>query len=262
MTTRHTVQVGGQHLSWLQSGRGRPVVLVHGFPLHAGMWSALHETTPHGWTLVTPDLRNFGESRGTPALSVDDHAADVLALMRHLGFEDAVVGGLSMGGYITMAIHRMAPQRCRALVLADTRAEPDTEEGRAGRVRLQAVARERGPVAVLEAMLPKLIGPKAQAIGEVAARMRAISETNTSEGLVDGLEALKTRPDARPSLGAITCPTLVIVGADDELMPPAVSASMQAAIPNASLVVIPGAGHMANLEQPAAFAEALWSFLK
>ncbi len=159
MTTRHTVEMGGQTISWLQSGRGRTVILLHGFPLHAAMWEPLHATTPHGWTLITPDLRNFGESRGTPALSIDDHANDVLALLRHLGCEDAVIGGLSMGGYVTLAVHRLAPQRCRALILADTRAEPDTDEAKANRVRLQATGRERGPDAVLQAMLPKLVGP-------------------------------------------------------------------------------------------------------
>ena len=96
MATRHTVEVGGQTISWLQSGRGRTLILLHGFPLHAAMWEPLHATTPHGWTLVTPDLRNLGESAGTPALSIDDHANDVLALLRHLGCEDAFVGGLSM----------------------------------------------------------------------------------------------------------------------------------------------------------------------
>ena len=262
MTTRHTVEVGGQELSWLQSGRGRTVVLLHGFPLHAAMWDALHATTPHGWSLVTPDLRNFGQSRGTPALSVDDHATDVLALMRHLGVEEAVVGGLSMGGYIAMAVHRMAPQRCRALVLADTRAEPDTEEGRATRVRLQATAREQGPGAVLEAMLPKLVGPQATAAGAVPARMREIAQGNTAGGIVDGLETLKTRPDARPGLAAITCPTLIVVGADDALTPPADAEALRDRIAGASLVVVPGAGHMSNLEQPAAFAQALWSFLQ
>ena len=261
MTTRHTVQVGGHELSWLQSGRGRPVVLVHGFPLNAAMWEDLHATTPHGWTLVTPDLRNFGASRGRPALSVDDHASDVLALMRHLGFEDAVVGGLSMGGYVTMAIHRMAPQRCRALVLADTRAEPDTDAARATRVTLQAAARERGPDAVLDAMLPKLVGGKAHAVGDVPQQLRAINRANTAEGLVDGLEVLKTRPDSRPSLGAIACPTLILVGADDALTPPADAETMRSAIPNATVVVLPDAGHMSNLEQPAAFAAAMWSFL-
>jgi 3-oxoadipate enol-lactonase len=115
---------------------------------------------------------------------------------------------------------------------------------------------------VLEAMLPKLVGATAQAAGEVPAQMRAINRANLGEGLIDGLEALKTRPDSRPSLGAITCPTLIVVGADDALTPLADAETIKAAIPGALLVVIPDAGHMSNLEQPAAFAAALWSFLK
>jgi 3-oxoadipate enol-lactonase len=262
MTTRHTVEMGGQAISWLESGRGRTLILLHGFPLHAGMWDALHGTTPHGWRLLTPDLRNFGESRGTPALSVDDHAGDVLALLRHLGCEDAVIGGLSMGGYITLAVHRMAPQRCRSLILADTRAEPDDDEAKANRVRLQATARERGPDAVLQAMLPKLLGPSATAAGVVAGQLQAIARVNTPEGVVDGLEALKTRPDARPGLASITCPTLVVVGADDALTPPSAAETLRQGIAGAQLVVVPDAGHMSNLEQPVAFALAVWSFLR
>ena len=104
MTTRHTVEVGGQTISLVQSGRGRTLVLLHGFPLHAAMWDALHETTPHGWRLITPDLRNMGQSRGTPARSVDDHATDVLALLRHLGCEDAVIGGLSLANTVAAAV--------------------------------------------------------------------------------------------------------------------------------------------------------------
>ena len=262
MTTRHTVEMGGQTISWLQSGRGRTLVLLHGFPLHAGMWEALHDTTPHGWTLITPDLRNFGASRGSPALSIDDHANDVLALLRHLGCDDAVIGGLSMGGYITLAVHRLAPQRCRALILADTRAEPDTEDARANRVRLQATGRDRGPDAVLQAMLPKLVGPAAQSAGAVPELLKAMARANTAEGVVDGLEALKTRPDARPGLAAIACPTLILVGADDVLTPPSAAETLRDGIAGAQLVVLPDAGHMSNLEQPVPFALALWSFLR
>ena len=262
MTTRHTVEMGGQTISWLQSGRGRTLVLVHGFPLHAGMWEALHDTTPHGWTLITPDMRNFGESRGTPALAIDDHANDVLALLRHLGCEDAVIGGLSMGGYVALAVHRLAPQRCRSLILADTRAEPDTDEGKANRVRLQATALERGPEAVLQAMLSKLVGPAATAAGAVPDQLKTIAAANTAEGIVDGLEALKTRPDARPGLAAIACPTLILVGADDALTPPSDAERLRDGIAGAQLVVLPDAGHMSNLEQPVPFALALWSFLR
>src|SRR5262245_56863973 len=102
--TQETAELGGRQVSWLQSGQGEPVVLLHAFPLHAGMFADQHAGVPHGWRLVTPDLRNFGRSSGPRAASVDDHADDVLALMRHLGIERAVVGGVSMGGYVTLAL--------------------------------------------------------------------------------------------------------------------------------------------------------------
>ena len=129
-------------------------------------------------------------------------------------------------------------------------------------MRLQATARERGPDAVLQAMLPKLVGPTAQAAGAVPTQLETIARANTAEGVVDGLEALKTRPDARPGLAAIACPTLVMVGADDALTPPSSAETLRDGIAGAQLVVIPDAGHMSNLEQPVAFALALWSFLR
>ena len=111
-------------------------------------------------------------------------------------------------------------------------------------------------------MLPKLVGPTAQAAGVVPAQLVAIARINTAEGVVDGLEALKTRPDARPGLAAVTCPTLVMVGADDALTPPASAETLRDGIAGAQLVVLPDAGHMSNLEQPVPFALALWSFLR
>jgi pimeloyl-ACP methyl ester carboxylesterase len=259
--TRHTVEIAGSRLSWLQSGQGRPVLLVHGFPLHAEMWRPLHDTTPHGWQLLTPDLRNLGRSVGPPAMSVDDHADDVLALLRHSSIERAVIGGLSMGGYVAMAVHRKAPQRCEALVLADTRAEPDGDEARAGRVAAQATAREKGAVAVLEGMLPKLLGRRAASEGTVPARLREMAAGNRPDGVVDALEALRTRPDARPFLPAVACPALVLVGEDDGLTPPAAAGTIASAIPGATLRVLPDAGHMSSLEAPDAFAAELWGFV-
>jgi 3-oxoadipate enol-lactonase len=129
-------------------------------------------------------------------------------------------------------------------------------------VRLQATARERGADAVLEAMLPKLLGPTAQAAGTVAEQVKTIARDNRAEAVVDALEALKTRPDARPGLSAIACPTLVLVGADDALTPPSAAETLRDGIAGAQLVVIPDAGHMSNLEQPVPFALALWSFLR
>lgn len=260
--TRHTVEIAGRRISWLQSGTGRPVVLVHGFPLHGEMWRPQHDAVPHGFTLITPDLRGLGSSSGPPARSLDEHADDLLALLRHLGLERAIIGGLSMGGYVTFAIYRKAPQRFAAMVLADTRAEADSEDARAARIELQGAARQRGVEAVLDAMMPKLIGPSARHAGTVEPRVRAIAAANGAEGIIDALEALRTRLDSTSTLASIRCPVLVIVGAEDALTPPAVAEGMVRAIPGARLSVVPGAGHMSNLEQPEAFDAALWDFAR
>jgi pimeloyl-ACP methyl ester carboxylesterase len=161
-----------------------------------------------------------------------------------------------MGGYVALAVHRLAPQRCRALILADTRAEPDTDEARP--TACACTRRERGPSGA--AGDAARWSGRRQAAGRPE-QMKAIAGANTAEGIVDGLEALKTRPDARPGL-AIAWPTLVIVGADDALPPPAVAEALRDGIAGAQLVVIPDAGHMSNLEQPVPFALALWSFLR
>jgi len=260
--TRHDIDIAGRRLAWIQSGSGRPLVLLHAFPLSAELWAPQHAAVPAGWQFVTPDLRGFGRSAGPPARSVDDHADDVLALLRHLGIERAVVGGLSMGGYVAFALYRRAAQRFAGLVLADTRAEPDTEQGRAARVAAQQTARERGPAAIAETMVPKLLGPAARAAGELPSRVRAIIEANSADAIVDALEALKTRPDSTPTLATVTCPALVIVGADDELTPVAMSETMQRGIGRATLAVLPASGHLSNLEQPDAFNQALRVFLE
>jgi len=246
------------------TGRARgTLVLVHAFPLNGRMWEGQQSLASAGWRIIAPHFRGMdGGEQDPEAVSVDDYAGDIIDLLDGLHVHEAVIGGLSMGGYVTLAVHRLAPQRCRALILADTRAEADTDEAKANRVRLQATGRERGPDAVLQAMLPKLVGPGAQAVGTVPEQLKAIARTNTPEGIVDGLEALKTRPDAGPGLAAIACPTLVIVGGDDALTPPSAAETLRDGIAGAQLVVLPDAGHMSNLEQPVAFALALWSFLR
>jgi pimeloyl-ACP methyl ester carboxylesterase len=190
-----------------------------------------------------------------------------LALLRHLNVEKAVIGGLSIGGYITFAVYRHAAQRFRALVLADTRAEPDTPEARAGREQMQAAVREKGPTAAADAMMPKLLRPSALTDPSAAPErdtLRGLMLSNTPQGIIDALETLKTRPDSAPTLSLINVPTLIVVGEEDQATPPPLSEAMRVNIRTAPVtkVVIPNAGHMSNLEQPAAFNAALWSFLR
>jgi 3-oxoadipate enol-lactonase len=266
--TRHHAEMAGRRMSWLQAGQGRPVVLLHAFPLGAEMWKPQLDAVPHGWMMIAPDLPGFGESRGGgPAAHVDDHADAVLALMRHLNIEQAAIGGLSMGGYITFALHRKAPQRFRAMILSDTRADADTSEAKAGREKMQAAVREKGAQAAADVMLPKLLGASASASGSgsgvnpLAAAVREMVLKNEAKGIVDAIEALKTRPDSTATLKQIACPALVIVGDQDEVTPVGLAEVMAREIPQATLTVIPGAAHLASAQQPEAFNRALWAFL-
>jgi 3-oxoadipate enol-lactonase len=260
MLPRQHAEIAGRRFAWLQAGQGEPIIVLHAFPVHADMWQPQLDAVPHGWRLIAPDLRGFGESSGPPALSVDDHAEDVLALMRHLNIERAVIGGLSMGGYITFALYRRAAQRFRAMVLADTRPEADTEEARAGRVAMQQSVREKGAAAAADAMVPKLLGP--HSTSPVRDRVRELILSNGAPGIIDALEALKTRPDSTATLALITCPTLIIVGQDDAVTPVAVADAMRERIAAATKAVIPAAGHLSNVEQPQAFNAALWEFVQ
>jgi pimeloyl-ACP methyl ester carboxylesterase len=258
------VSVGRVTLSVTEAGTGLPIVFLHAFPLNARMWTPQLEALPDGWRGIAPDLRGFGASPRTasPARHVSEHAEDVIALIQEIGSGPAVLVGLSMGGYIAFECWRRRPDAIGALVLADTRAEADTEDARARRVALQDVAAREGTGAVVDAMLPGLLGATTHvADPHLAVEVRRWATETAAEGVIDALEALRTRPDSRPTLATIGCPTLVIVGDEDTLTPPALSRVMADGIHGATLVEVPRAGHLSNVEQPQAFNAALTNFL-
>jgi 3-oxoadipate enol-lactonase len=251
------------------SGGDRPrgtLVLLHAFPLNARMWEPQLALAGQGWRIVAPHLRGFDGGIGDPpASSVDDYAGDVIDLLDALHVKDAVVGGLSMGGYVAFAMLRRAPGYVRGLMLADTRAPADTAEGIEGRKRMLRVLADNGdngPAIVIDEMLPKLLGPASRASQpQIARHVKELALSNPPEAIAGGVRALMTRPDSTPLLTTIRCPTIVIVGADDGLTPPKFSEEMHDAIAGSTLTVIPGAGHLSSLEQPAAFNSALAAFL-
>jgi 3-oxoadipate enol-lactonase len=228
------------------------------------MWRPQVEALQDAWRIITPDLRGFGDSHGfdsTP--SVETLADDVARLLGELRVEQAVVGGLSMGGYVALAFARRHAGRLRGLVLADTKAEPDDEAARANRDRLIAFAANSTGAAVVEQMLPKLVGTDTMANRpEVLEMVRHIAGAQVAAGIVGALRALRDRPDARPGLGAIAVPTLVVVGRDDTLTPPAQSEALAGRIRGARLAILDGAGHLSNLERPSHFTAAIRSFLE
>jgi pimeloyl-ACP methyl ester carboxylesterase len=210
--------------------------------------------------VIAPDLRGLGASaRGSGAGSLDQHADDIAALLDQLGLDSVTVVGLSMGGYISFALWRRHRARIAALILADTRAGADSEEGKQGREKNAKLAEEQGPGAIADQMLPKLLSPNAPAA--LRDDVRRIIESNDRVGIAAALRAMAARPDSTPLLASIDVPALVIVGVEDALTPPSEAQAMYDAIPGCRIAEIPGAGHLANLEAPAAFNTAIDEFL-
>ena len=239
------------------------LVLLHAFPLSARMWEPQLALAEQGWRVVAPHFRGFdGGSTEQQVTSVDDYAGDVIDLLDALHLEEAVIGGLSMGGYVAFALLRLAPRYVRGLVLADTRSQADTPEGVDGRRRMLALLREKGSAAIADQMIPKLLGVSTRdEHPALVERVRGMILANSADAIAGGITALMTRPDSTPLLSGIHTPTLIVVGEEDELTPPALSEGMHGSIAGSELVTIPKAGHLANLEQPEVFNAALTRFL-
>jgi pimeloyl-ACP methyl ester carboxylesterase len=263
---RQAVRVGPRHLAYHETGgtHGRTIVLLHAFPLNATMWQAQIAAPPSGWRVIAPDFAGLGSSDDHDSLVVtlDDYARDVVTLLDRLGIGRAVVAGVSLGGYVALALARLAPARVAGLVLVDTKAPADSAEAREGRARMLEVLASRGTGGVADEMLPKLLGETTRR--EQAAlveQVRSSILTNDPEGVRRAILRLRDRPDASAALGAIAVPTLVVVGEEDTVTPPAEAERLAAGIPGARLERIAGAGHLSPLEQPEAFNHVLAEFL-
>jgi 3-oxoadipate enol-lactonase len=255
-----------RYLEATPRGDDRPrgtLVLLHAFPLNARMWEGQLALADRGWRVVAPQLRGVdGATADPPAASMDDYAGDVIDLLDALHIKTAVVGGLSMGGYVAFALLRHAARYVQGLILADTRPQADTPEAVEGRKKLLKIVEEHGPSAVADQMLPKLLGETTQKTRpEVVERVRSLVLANSADAIAGAIRALMSRPDSTPLLASIHVPTLIIVGDQDGVTPRPLAEDMHRAIPGSELVVIQGAGHLTNLEAPAAFTDALARFL-
>ena len=257
--------VGSNGIHYLTQGNGPPLVLIHAFPLDARMWQPQLLGLATQACVIAPDVYGFGGTPlpGTP-WTVDSMADGLAELLVSMGITERIVlGGLSMGGYIALAFARRHPDRLRGLILADTRAEADSDDAKAARDGSVQYVRENGSAAFFEQkMLPKVISDQSRAARpSLASELVALAAAQTTDGVVAGLLALKTRPDATSQLSTIRVPTLVVCGSDDVITPPALSEVMANAIPNAKLELIAGVGHLSNLEAPEAFNTAIARFI-
>lgn len=249
-------------LGLIETGRGTPLLCIHGFPLDRRLWRRQLERLGDIRRVLAPDLRGRGPSRERfeTGWSLDDHADDLAALLAELREPVVDLAGVSMGGYVAFALLRRHPERVRSLILIDTKASADNAEGKAAREASAAAVREKGVAVLVEQMLPKLITPGASAA--VRAAVQEMIEDTPRETAARDLLAMRDRPDSTPMLGEIRVPTLVIHGSDDALMPIDGARAMAAAIGGAKFVAIPGAGHLPMLEAPDEFNAALRGFLR
>lgn len=255
-------KINGITLAYSDTGTGLPIVFLHAFPLNRTMWAEQEAALSSHHRVITIDLRGHGES-DAPLwhYSLDQAADDVRALLDHLSIRQAIFVGLSMGGYILLAFYRKYADRVKGMVLADTRAQTDTPEGKAGRFQMAQIAYKQGPSAIANIMLPKLLSPATlQSRPEIVQRVRTMIEGNQISGIVGDLMAMAERPDSVLLLQQIACPTQIIVGELDQATPPADAKLMAEQIPHARLAVIPRAAHLANLEQPEAFTRLIEEF--
>lgn len=252
----------GIEIGFDDTGTGDPLVLLHGFPHNRRLWASQVGALLDRARCIVPDLRGFGESSVKPPFSMDQYADDVVALLDHLRIERAIVGGLSMGGYVTFAIWRRHRERVRALALIDTKAGADSPDAVQKRRDMIALARERGSAGVADALITGMVGRSTRAkCPEVADSMHSMLESAPVDGIVGALEALLARPDSTQTLSTIDVPTLIVVGDEDVLTPPAESRSMHEAIGGSRLEIIAGAGHVSNVERPAAMNHVLSEFI-
>ena len=255
-------QINGISLAFNDQGTGLPIVFLHAFPLNRTMWTDQENVLSTQFRVVSIDLRGHGESDAPLwRYTLDQAADDVIGILDQLLIRQAVFVGLSMGGYILFALYRRYADRVKGLVLANTRAQADTVEGKDARFQMAQTAYKNGPLAIADIMIPKLLSPATvQMKRELVRRVRTMIEGNQISGIAGDLMAMAERPDSTPLLQQITCPTQVIVGELDLPTPPSDAKLMADRIPNASLAVIPGAAHLSNLEQPDLFNDIVRTF--
>lgn len=254
--------VGDTEIAFDDVGSGLPVVFLHAFPLNRTMWDPQVSALVGECRCIALDFRGFGQSADAEPYSIDRYADDVAGLLDTLQIERAVIVGLSMGGYVAFALWRRHRRRIRALVLADTRAGSDTIEAAARRRELMDVAETQGSTAVANMQIGGLVGKTTRDrrpdIFDAVHRMMAQAP---AAGIIGGLEAMLHRPDSTATCGTIDVPTLVVVGDEDAVTPPKEARRLHEAIPGSRLEVLQQAGHLSNVERPAAFNTVVSEFL-
>ncbi len=215
-------------------------------------------------SIISVDMRGHGESYpydGTYRMDLLAEDCHRLLVDLHIN-APVVVCGLSMGGYVTLALYRIYPELFKGMILTSTRSGSDSPEGKANRDAGVKNVQVHGVAYIVDNMLPKLVSPVTFASNKpLVNTIDDIMLETSVNGVVGALQGMRDRPDSTPLLSQVQCPVLIIHGADDQLIPVSEAQLMHQQLPGSRLVVIPEAGHLPNLEQPELFNQAVREFL-
>ena len=243
----------------IETGSGIPILWIHGFPLCSEVFA--NQLSIPDARHIAPDLPGLCRSEPPKSdMTMTDYAKAVISVLDERKIDRAIFAGLSMGGYVCFAAWRLFPKRISGLILIDTRETADSDDTRRGRYESIANVKQKGVSAVVDAMLPKMLSPAAY--HSTVSGVKRIMSASTAEGISAALRGMAEREDASDLLPKISVPSLVIVGENDTITTPADAKRMASRLPDAKLVIIPGAAHLSNVERPAEFNAAVIEFLK
>ena len=251
-----TIEVNDIRLAYDRRGKGMPLVLLHGYPLDHHLWDDVIPLLADRFDLILPDLRGFGESSTVDSFyTMEDFASDITGLLDHLGIQKAAIAGHSMGGYVALAFARLYPERVNGLGLISSQVLADPPDRKEGRYKTAAEVADKGIASVLETMAPKFTpDPRLQKFA------RKSMERQQPAAYIGALKAMAERVDSTPLLSSINYPVVIVHGDADSLIPIERAKEVKAALPNAYLVEVSGAGHMPMMEAKEITAEALRLF--
>lgn len=248
-----TINVNGIRLVYERRGKGTPLVLLHGYPLDHHLWDDVAPLLEDTFDLIIPDLRGFGGSSTVDSFyAMEDFASDIAALLDHLGLQKAAIAGHSMGGYVALAFARLYPERVSGLGLVASQVLGDPEERKQGRYKSAAEVADKGIASVVETMTPKFTSD-----AQLQEFARKSMEGQQPAAYIGALKAMAERVDSTPLLSSLAVPVVVVHGTADQLIPIDRAREVKAAIPDAHLVEISGAGHMPMMEAKEKTADAL-----
>jgi pimeloyl-ACP methyl ester carboxylesterase len=257
-----SIQLGSTAWFYEEKGAGRPLVLVHGFPMDHRIWQEQLDGLAGVCRVIAVDLKGFGKSRCNEAFTIDSMADELLLFLKGVGAYPCVLAGLSMGGYIALSLAARYPEAIKGLVIVSSKSEADTLAGKEARQKMAQLAQEEGNAAVAEQMLPRVLTKETvQSKPDLVTKMLQIMEACPANTIANASFAMRERPDRTGDLPALKMPVLVMLGAGDTLIPAENGRKLADACPNGRLVLVEGAGHVPCMENPKAANAALAEFV-